>query len=1178
MSLESYFEMTPPEALECYFFGSARLVLNDRELKLSFKKVLALMAYLALEGSTSRSKLVDLLWSDLNEDSARRNLRRELHRMKTKTPQLGGRCESAGDDLRLREPFSSDAQTFLDAVARDDPETALGLYKGVLLEGLELAGASGFHEWLEVKREFFERQHKKAMLDLAERLETRGEWRRALELHLKLLEQDELQERQHREIMRLHYLLGEREAALEQFERFKVMLNTELRLEPLPETLELARQIRAAQTLMPRAQTRVSSQALLLPRTAPLVGRAEVWARMEAAWTAGQIIFVSGEPGVGKTRLLLEFASSKGSFFQSAGRPGDSLAPYSTATRSITDMLEQGLKTEIPTWVRRELSKLVPELTSELPPATGSPEERLRFFQAFAELLTLEVSTLVSDDLQFFDAASLELGFHALQRFSGSGRHVMLGFRRGELQVETERLIEQFIASGQAVLIELEALAETDVLELVRGLSGADGATLFSKRLHRATGGNPFFALETIRNLFDTELLTLDSSGAWITPFDRDTSDYAELPIPPSVREAVLRRVRGLGAPSQRLLEVASLTSDGFSLETLQGATALSEWEGLEGLETAIRARILEPFSEGYKFAHDLMRSSIAENLSLERQKLLHKKLAASLEKTFGAPARIADHLEKANLKLEAVPWRVKAAQAAEKVYANPEALEQYQLALKDGAGDLEAFNIRKSKIQLLAVLSDLGQWQTELEHLIPLVARLDNPSLEIELRIMQIRLLRQTAPEDHALSPLEQLRSRVDLTSAQRCEVDSLIGAVLFKLGQTQEAETYLKSALSLLELKPSKQLGFIYSMLGQSAREQGNYIDAMRYHLQAKSIAEFLDDQIGQITQTINFSYAQASSGDVNSALLGFEQALTQSRAVGSIRHEISSLLNLGHYLTITSNLEKAKDVLEQALVLSRQSQHHTTESTVLGNLAELHRLRGELGAATTFLQEAQGIADKMKNGRSFAQTSIDLADVLIQLGDFDAAKINLEAARQLIEAGQMARLQDRLEPLLALVDLKAKEPKRAFDRLHRLEVEQPNSKDDANVAWLKGMALLALGQRQLALETIQTHLQESDPELRSRLIALRLEATTRLGADIQTLTQEAAKLLESGRVPPLEALELRVALSQALETNGNLEQAQEVRQTARTSLLEMAASLEDHPELQKLFLEKNRDLLTI
>ncbi len=1182
MSLKPDFEMTPPGALECSFLGAARLVFNDQELKLSFKKVLALMAYLALEGSTPRSRLVGLLWSDLDEDSARRNLRRELHRLKTKTPQLEGRCESVGDDLRLREPFSSDAQAFLDALARDDPETALGLYKGVLLDGLELSGASGFHEWLEVKREFFGRQHKKAMLDFAECLETRGELRRALELHLKLLEQDELQERQHREIMRLHYLLGEREAALEQFERFKIMLNTELKLEPLPETLELARQIRAAQTLMPQAQTRVSSQALLLPRTAPLVGRVEAWAQMEAAWLAGQLIFISGEPGVGKTRLLLEFAASKGTFHQNTGRPGDSLAPYSTAIRTISDLLEAHPTLELPVWVKRELSRLLPTLSSEPPPLIASLEERLRFFNAFVELVMLalrDVPILISDDMQFFDAASLELGLYASQRFLGTGgKHLIAAFRRGDLQADTQIMIEQFVASGQAVLIELEPLAQNDVLELVRGLSGAEGATLFSKRLHHATGGNPFFALETIRNLFDTELLTLDSGGGWITPFDNETSDYAELPIPPSVRDAVLRRVRGLGAPSQRLLEAASLTSDGFTLETLQGATALNEWEGLEGLENAIRARILEPFSEGYKFAHDLMRSSIEENLSNERKKLLHKKLAVSLEKTASQPAQIADHLEKAGLKLEAVTWRVKAAQVAETVYANFEALEQYQKALEDGADDLEAFNIHKSRIHLLAVLSDLGQWETELEHLTPLVARLDNPSLEIELQIMHIRLLRQTAPEDQALLPLEQLRSRLDLTSAQHSEVHSLTGAVMFNLGKTQEAETHLKSALELLESKPSKQHGFIYSMLGQSAREQGNYLAAMQYHLQAKSISQSLGDQIGQITQTINSSYALALSGDVKAALLGFEQTLVQSRAVGSIRHEISSLLNLGHYLTMTFNLKQAQDYLEQALVLSRQSHHHNTESTILGNLADLRRLRGELGTAVGFLQQAQGIADRMKNGRNFAQSSIDLADVLVQLGDFDAAKINLENARELIEAGRMARLQDSLELLLALVEINAKEPQRALERANRLEAAQPEPRDGATVAWLKGTALLALGQGQLALEAIQTYIHESDPELMSRLIALRLEASTLLGINLQILTKEAITLLDSGRVPPLEALELRQALSQALEKSGNLEQAQEVRQTAKTSLLEMAATLEEYPDLKTLFLEKNRDLLTL
>ncbi len=1178
MSLKPDFEMTPHNALESHFLGSARLVLNDQELKLSFKKVLALMAYLALEGSTPRSKLVGLLWSDLDEDSARRNLRRELHRLKTKTPQLEGRCESVGDDLRLAEPFSSDAQTFLNAVAGDDPETALEMYKGVLLEGLALSGASGFDEWLEVKRGFFERLYKKAMLDLAERLEVRGEWRRALELHLKLLEQDELQERQHREIMRLHYLLGEREAALEQFERFKVILNTELKLEPLPETLELARQIRAAQTLMPQAQTRVSSQALLLPRTAPLVGRVEAWAQMEAAWSAGQLIFISGEPGVGKTRLMLEFAATKGAFHQNTGRPGDSLAPYSTAIRTISDLLEAHPRLELPVWVKRELSRLLPTLSSEPPPLIGSLEERLRFFNAFVELVMLvlrDLPILISDDMQFFDAASLELGLYASQRFLGTGgKHLIAAFRRGDLQADTQSMIEQFVASGQAVLIELEPLAENDVLELVRGLSGADGATLFSKRLHHATGGNPFFALETIRNLFDTELLTLDSSGGWITPFDNETSDYAELPIPPSVRDAVLRRVKSLGAPSQRLLEAASLTGDGFSLETLQGATALNEWEGLEGLENAIRARILEPFSEGYKFAHDLIGSSIEENLSNERKKLLHQKLATSLEKTASQPAQIANHLEKAGLKLEAVTWRVKAAEAAEKVYANQEALEQYHKALEDNAMDEVAFKIHEARTKIWLTLNQISELELEILELERLSQRLGTSTAQAIVTLFRCQTCNAQSSYQEARQLATTILSLTDLPADLSIQAQYECAFALLRLGQLSESEQVAQVALnSNHEPNPAMQAQ-LHGLLKETSLQQGHLEQALLHTRFVKTLNEQIGNTKNQIVVLTNLASIHWRLGESSEVEALLEQALHLARETGAIKHQQHILINLAGALNRLNKTEAAISQLQESLTLPGADRNPHLRSQAYNTLGTIFEEQGQYGKALAAYQNAFQTAEAANLLHEVILCGLNLAELHMNLNDLLGAEPYLQRAATLIEAehGEFVAWSCCLSAQRLLLQ---NQPLEALQVLLETQTENPNADDHDLELLYKAQAYLMLDQPAQALSVLETKPQAERYVV--WLQATELRALTVLNRLTDEMIAQALERV-SVKVQTLETLELRRVLAFALETTGKLEKALEVSQSAQKLVLEMAATLNDFPELQKSFLEKNRDLLTL
>jgi hypothetical protein len=135
-------------------------------------------------------------------------------------------------------------------------------------------------------------------------------------------------------------------------------------------------------------------------------------------------------------------------------------------------------------------------------------------------------------------------------------------------------------------------MAEEEVLALTNSLSGAAGGQLFSQRLHAATEGNPFFLLETLRFLFERGLLVAGADG-WSTPFDAVTSDYAELPVPPSVRTVVLGRVRSLGEPVRRLLELASLHSGGIDPRLLGDPGAADEQAVVTALERAEDAQLI---------------------------------------------------------------------------------------------------------------------------------------------------------------------------------------------------------------------------------------------------------------------------------------------------------------------------------------------------------------------------------------------------------------------------------------------------------------------------------------------------------------------------------------------------------------------------------------------------------
>jgi hypothetical protein len=182
--------------------------------------------------------------------------------------------------------------------------------------------------------------------------------------------------------MRLHYLLGDRPAALKAYHRCKATLERELAVKPLPETVELARLIEQGEVrgVAKSTQTRVLPPQVLRPPI--LVGREEAWEKLEEAWERGQTIYVTGEPGVGKTRLVQEFVASKGRGLYLPARPGYQDVLFAGAAGLARTRIAEAPEVSLPSWVQRELSRILPEFRSEEPPPPlRGEEDKLRFFQ-----------------------------------------------------------------------------------------------------------------------------------------------------------------------------------------------------------------------------------------------------------------------------------------------------------------------------------------------------------------------------------------------------------------------------------------------------------------------------------------------------------------------------------------------------------------------------------------------------------------------------------------------------------------------------------------------------------------------------------------------------------------------------------------------------------------------------
>ncbi|WP_019587620.1 ATP-binding protein [Deinococcus apachensis] len=660
-----------------HLLGSPQVVAADGRIIPCERKTAALLAYLALEGRTSRATLVKLLWPDTLGEISRNNLVQHLRRL---NKACGVDLVLPGEEVELDPAVEVDVQVLLGGQGR-------GISRAELLDGVELDGCPDLLEWLETRREGVHAAAVNACQVDIRSFEEQGSFTEAIGAAQALLELDPVVEDAWRDLMRLHLLNGDRAAALGVYHRCKDVLMRELGVEPTAETRRLARAIGEGTV---GAQGRSCRIPVAVLRPPALVGREEAWARIEEAWADGKGIALIGEAGSGKTRLATDFMRSRPDhqvlFF--GGRPGDRQVPYATHTRFLSALLEAAPNCELPGWVRRELARTLPVL-GEAPPPIRSDTDKRRFYEATVEFIRRVTQRapmiLGNDDMHFMDDASMESGTYVASHFVNDGvvlRNISC-YQSGALSPFAQAIMQRAYEAGVLVPIHLAPLAQGDIEQLLSDLGLSQG-TVLADDFARASGGNPQVVLELLKGMYQTGTFQVATStrGA------------------PSVAALITGRFERLSASSQQVARAAAVLRRDFTVEQVArmlGASLLdvaSAWEELE------EAQVMS----GEAFSHDLMLQTILAGIPSPVLGVLHRAAAHMLGAQGGAPARIASHWQEGGDPGKAAPWFLRAGEAAEATLRFAEAEENYaraQLACET-VGDTEgAARARRTRVAL---------------------------------------------------------------------------------------------------------------------------------------------------------------------------------------------------------------------------------------------------------------------------------------------------------------------------------------------------------------------------------------------------------------------------------------------------------------------------------------------
>jgi predicted ATPase/DNA-binding SARP family transcriptional activator len=442
-----------------------------------------------------------------------------------------------------------------------------------------------------------------------------------------------------------------------------------------------------------------------------LVGRAGEVERLDrlfeqAASGTRQLVMVCGEHGVGKTRLVKEFAlraHGAGAIVLYGRCDEETLLahqPFVEALRHYVANCPPVLLAEQVQIISGELRRIVPEIAELVPelaePLSGDLEgARYRLFEAVSALLSEAARSrplvLVIDDLHCADAATLLLLKYVARDLRGS-RLMVVGTHH-EIDVESEHPLNGVLADlardQVCERISLDCLEEDAVSELIDRRM-ADGVSPdLCRRVFEETGGNAFFVVEVLRDLAETGTGGEQHAGPAAA-----AARGQRLEVPERVKDVVGRRLTHLGPESSRVLAAASVLGHAFDFELLERLGDLGPDELVDILERAIRAQIIEETvgrAGGYAFSHALIREVRYGMLTAKRRALLHGRAAVAIEDAHRDDiephlAELAHHLAHAGSPDDldrAIGYRARAGTRAVSLLAFEQAAAHYRDAIE---------------------------------------------------------------------------------------------------------------------------------------------------------------------------------------------------------------------------------------------------------------------------------------------------------------------------------------------------------------------------------------------------------------------------------------------------------------------------------------------------------------
>ena len=828
-----------------------------------------------------------------------------------------------------------------------------------------------------------------------------------------------------------------------------------------------------------------------------LVGRAREVLQLHERWDLamqghGQLVLISGEPGVGKTRLahdLVMHARDKGATILKGGsyeyEASTAYLPFVEALRDWVRACDgESLRAALGS-TASEIAKLAPEIETKLPamqpnPALPPSEERSRLFDNVARLLQRLSAAhgllLVIDDLHWADQGTLSL-LHYLLRHLRNERFLVLAAYR---DVELDRAhplaasLVEWNRQRLATRISLGRLSQDATGALLAALFGESSISAgLTGAMYRETEGNPFFLEEVVKSLIEQGQI-FRANGRW------ERKDVSELAIPQSVKEAIGRRLNRLSEATTDVLHAAAAVGKRFPFSELALVVTASEDQLLDALDEACAAQLLRAEADDwFAFTHDKIREVLYEELNPIRRRRLHQRIGEALEAFYArddshAPD-LAHHFSESGDLARSLRYSTVAARQMEALFAYTDALRYYerslecaeslelpdQLALLHGAiGDVHAHRGQYGDVfehyQRALALTPTAEARAALKSKMGAtyvhvgdargLAMLREALQELDPATQVGEMARATAmigrhhhnhaQHTQALEYLERARALAEPLD----DTHMLLQIYMYIAGAHQHFADYDRAdewARRLIELGERKNnpeaIGSGYEYLAENAVARGNWRDVLSFAAEDRRIA----DKIGALDRFGWSEMCRASAlrnlGDLTEAAAAARQGVSLSEKTGDLRLAVFALAVLACIATDMEDDEEARTAADSGIALADQLGHVVLRCFGRDALGYHHLQREEWTRAVALYEECSAIMAATENGMSKLNCGAHAIEADMRAGHGDRARQRLPEHLALVRASHAAHWEAvtfRLQGQLLAADGALDDAQRVLD----------------------------------------------------------------------------------------------------------------------------------------------------